>query len=57
MALFISTSKFERWWRKAQGWFATQFAANRTDLAPVEAKIDEIKEAVVDFFKNRIIKV
>lgn len=44
MITFISTSKFERWWRKAQGWFATQFASINVDLTPIEDKVDEVSE-------------
>ena len=44
MTKFVSTSRFELWWRKAQAWFATQFASINVDLTPVEEKVDEVKE-------------
>lgn len=48
MATFVGTSKFERWWRKAQGWFATQFSSINVDLTPIEEKVDEVKSDVAD---------
>lgn len=45
MATFISTSKFERFWRKAQGWFAMQFngVADRIiNAMPKETTEEEI---------------
>ena len=47
----LTTRRFELWWRKAQAWFATQFASIKVDLTPVEEKVDEVKTAVehIDF--------
>ena len=42
----LTTRRFELWWRKAQAWFATQFASINVDFTPVEEKVDEVKEAV-----------
>lgn len=51
MGKFIPVDKFERWWRKAQGWFATQFAklsAELQNLAPtIEVKIDNLDASVI----------
>ena len=44
----LTTRRFELWWRKAQAWFATQFASINVDLTPVEEKVDEVKSDVAD---------
>lgn len=44
----LTTRRFELWWRKAQAWFATQFASINVDFTPVEEKIDEVKSDVAD---------
>lgn len=44
----LTTRRFELWWRKAQAWFATQFASIKVDLTPVEEKVDEVKSDVAD---------
>lgn len=52
----LTTRRFERWWRKVQAWFATQFASIKVALTPVEDKIDEVKETAAKETTSQEIK-
>lgn len=44
MATYISTEMLERFWRKAQVWFAKLFASNTQS---VTEKVDDAKEEIL----------